>query len=517
MPGLAGDPGTLFAAADTLAATGTALDGTGSTVRGHADLATDAWTGTAGDAARTVLDRSAGYVTSFGDTTSRSAPIVRAYAQALQQAQQEFDTASAATTSASGDLARATTARTAAQNAADSYLATAPSAAGSTTTAADARAARSATLAAAVTSAAGDVSAARGRLDASTDGMAAARAALAAADQAATAALSVLTGDLQALLGAIRTSHPAPASTAPTGNAAGGLTSTPVRSQVTTPPHHEEEDHGWGGWFHKAADRVKDTADDALDTAGDFVRDHAEGLKTTSGVLKGVSFVAGALSFVPVLAPVTAPIAVASGAAALGIDAAVKAATGEGSWKQIALDGALMALPGVGRVAGRIGSGVLRDAPSARTVISTVRRNSGEAWKVLGADAGRATSGIDPTTPARAVAAVVSASRKDLRYARPSGFRKGVRDKVWTAAEGSGGGVVRDPLTSAAMKQDEAWHMGHRPGYEFWKHAQSAAERGITRREFLNEHNVPEHYHPELPASNVSHAHEALPREYFGF
>ena len=92
-----------------------------------------------------------------------------------------------------------------------------------------------------------------------------------------------------------------------------------------------------------------------------FVKDHVAGLQKLSGVLKGVSAVAGLLSFVPVVGEVAAPIALAAGAGALMIDASVKYATGKGSWASIAVDAGLMAMPGVGRLAGR-GISALRGA-----------------------------------------------------------------------------------------------------------------------------------------------------------
>ena len=58
--------------------------------------------------------------------------------------------------------------------------------------------------------------------------------------------------------------------------------------------------------------------------------------------------------------------------------------------------------------------------------------------------------------------------------------------------------------------------MGHKPGFEFWKHRLSASNRGINRNQFLDEHNDPAHYWPELPASNRSHRGEAPPDEYYG-
>ena len=71
-------------------------------------------------------------------------------------------------------------------------------------------------------------------------------------------------------------------------------------------------------------------------------------------------------------------------------------------------------------------------------------------------------------------------------------------------------------LTNKEMDPDEPWDMGHKPGYEFRKHAKSAEERGISRDQFLDEYNEPEHYRPELPSSNRSHKGEILDDDYFG-
>ena len=100
-------------------------------------------------------------------------------------------------------------------------------------------------------------------------------------------------------------------------------------------------------------------------------------------------------------------------------------------------------------------------------------------------------------------------------YERPSGYRSGVRDDVWKEAQ-DGDGIVRDPLTEEVMDPNAPWDMGHKPGYEFRKHQQSAAERSISREQFLDEHNNFEHYRPELPSSNRSHADEIMDDTYFG-
>lgn len=105
---------------------------------------------------------------------------------------------------------------------------------------------------------------------------------------------------------------------------------------------------------------------------------------------------------------------------------------------------------------------------------------------------------------------------RDPRYARPSGYRKGVRDTVWDDAIEPSTGRVRDPKTGRFMSKDKKWDMGHREGHEFWKHQQSAERRGIGRDEFLDEHNVPDHYRPELPLSNQSHSVEGPVDLYLG-
>jgi predicted ribonuclease toxin of YeeF-YezG toxin-antitoxin module len=100
-------------------------------------------------------------------------------------------------------------------------------------------------------------------------------------------------------------------------------------------------------------------------------------------------------------------------------------------------------------------------------------------------------------------------------YRRPTGYREGVRDKVWDKAKKTDGKVY-DPLTKKEMDKDEPWDMGHKPGYEFRKHRDSAYKRGISRDDFLDEHNDPSHYQPELPESNQGHAGEDHSSTFLG-
>lgn len=101
-------------------------------------------------------------------------------------------------------------------------------------------------------------------------------------------------------------------------------------------------------------------------------------------------------------------------------------------------------------------------------------------------------------------------------YSRPSGFRKGVRDKVWNDSVEPRTGRVRDPVTGQFMSKKKPWDMGHKPGQEHRKHAADAERRGISRDDYLNEHNDPNRYRPELPSSNRSHKGEDKTDNYAG-
>lgn len=102
---------------------------------------------------------------------------------------------------------------------------------------------------------------------------------------------------------------------------------------------------------------------------------------------------------------------------------------------------------------------------------------------------------------------------KDPRYKRPSKFRKGVRDEVYENAKKDG--KVTSP-DGKEIKPGDKWDMGHKPGQEFRKHQQSAAERDLSRKEFLNEHNNPQHYRPETPSYNRSHQGEIKDGPWLG-
>lgn len=102
-----------------------------------------------------------------------------------------------------------------------------------------------------------------------------------------------------------------------------------------------------------------------------------------------------------------------------------------------------------------------------------------------------------------------------VKYRRPSGYRKDVKNTTFNNAKDASG-QVRDPLTDTVIKHNDDWEMGHKPGYEFRKHQVSAADRGISRQQFLDEHNNPDHYRPELPSSNHGHQAEDHSNSWLG-
>ncbi|MGH6657206.1 MAG: HNH/ENDO VII family nuclease [Actinocrinis sp.] len=143
------------------------------------------------------------------------------------------------------------------------------------------------------------------------------------------------------------------------------------------------------------------------------------------------------------------------------------------------------------------------DAEKAEDIKKILADMEGNAARTVTTDAERAAQ-------SRTQAALRSNLRAMLdpkyTYRRPTAFREGVRDKVWDAAKKDG--KVYDPLTGKEITEGEPWDMGHKPGFEFRKHRDSGYQRGISREQFLDEHNDPSHYWPELPESNQGHAGE---------
>ena len=151
----------------------------------------------------------------------------------------------------------------------------------------------------------------------------------------------------------------------------------------------------------------------------------------------------------------------------------------------------------------------------SKSGITTSKPNQEEASK---SGQTKQTKARDRGGSGRNVNPEKNASKRTInkKYKRPTHFRKKIRDEVWELAKDKNG-IVRDPLTKKVMQKDQPWHMGHKPGYEFRKHQDSAQQRGISRKQFLDEHNTALHYRPELPSSNVSHKGEDKTKKYLGF
>jgi predicted ribonuclease toxin of YeeF-YezG toxin-antitoxin module len=109
-----------------------------------------------------------------------------------------------------------------------------------------------------------------------------------------------------------------------------------------------------------------------------------------------------------------------------------------------------------------------------------------------------------------------SATGGGVDYSRP-GLRKYVKQDSWDLAfEASPDGIVRDAVTGEPIDPNKDWQMGHKPGYEFSKHQESAAARNISREQFIDEYNNASHFRPEFPESNASHAGEDHSNRYLG-
>ncbi len=128
---------------------------------------------------------------------------------------------------------------------------------------------------------------------------------------------------------------------------------------------------------------------------------------------------------------------------------------------------------------------------------------------------GNAPTTVTPLNPGTRFYVDSDGNILDARtYARNSGFRQGVRTKVWAAAVDKITGLVIDPLTKATMDLKKSWDMGHRPGMEYWKERDNAINKWLNdriftpRKKFLDRMNDPKRYQPELPESNRSHRGE---------
>ena len=103
------------------------------------------------------------------------------------------------------------------------------------------------------------------------------------------------------------------------------------------------------------------------------------------------------------------------------------------------------------------------------------------------------------------MAAGMARGDKD-NYSRPSGHRKGMRDSIWNSGKKDAAGDNVDPNTGKKL-DPKRWDAGHKD-QTFKGHQEDARGRGLNRKEFLDEHNQSDHYHPEDPSSNRSRRHD---------
>ncbi|MCC6678665.1 MAG: hypothetical protein IT436_16140 [Phycisphaerales bacterium] len=92
-------------------------------------------------------------------------------------------------------------------------------------------------------------------------------------------------------------------------------------------------------------------------------------------------------------------------------------------------------------------------------------------------------------------------------YAR-AGFRGGVRQATWQQAiNASLDGQVRSP-GGDIIPPGASFDMGHRPPWSFRDSQTWAQQRGLSRKEFLDEQNDPRAYRPETARDNRSRRHQ---------
>jgi RHS repeat-associated protein len=90
-------------------------------------------------------------------------------------------------------------------------------------------------------------------------------------------------------------------------------------------------------------------------------------------------------------------------------------------------------------------------------------------------------------------------------YTRPY-VRQWVKDEVAENIDFTEDGLMIDPNSGVPFAGPP--HLGHAPGFEFWKMAELAKQNGLTQQEFNEMMQDPEFYNYEDPVSNQSHCYE---------
>jgi len=87
-------------------------------------------------------------------------------------------------------------------------------------------------------------------------------------------------------------------------------------------------------------------------------------------------------------------------------------------------------------------------------------------------------------------------------------IRKEVRAEVENRAQKNENGQFLDANTGKPIEGQ--YDLGHKAGYEFYREAAAAEERGHSQEQFNEQMNNPDLYQIEDPSSNRSHAFEQI-------
>lgn len=224
----------------------------------------------------------------------------------------------------------------------------------------------------------------------------------------------------------------------------------------------------------------------ALDAVKNWIRKNANVLKGISNTLKWVSAVAALLSFIPVVGVVFAGIAMTAAVVALGIDIAVKAATGKGSWKAIALDAALTFVP-AGRLLKLAGKQLTRAATAVAPglvkqvtpLVVNAAKQVGKAQEAIRRPVHAAASKLfDAITPLGRGQVAAGKWLNSLPRAELSAAQR-----AELAAIGNNTGLTAaQKVRQLEQKQADMWRVGQHHTSNAPTQAELAADRELNKR-----------------------------------
>lgn len=104
-------------------------------------------------------------------------------------------------------------------------------------------------------------------------------------------------------------------------------------------------------------------------------------------------------------------------------------------------------------------------------------------------------------------------TRPQSEIKRPGFSQKLIRE-VWNRADKDKDGYPICEVCDASiewtpgMPRYQKWHVGHRPGFEFWRLRNQVEEGSLTYERFLEIHRDPSYFRPEHPHCNQGHSGE---------